>query len=139
MEAYGASTPQDQDSNPGLARVNSAFHSCGVSIDEFQACLGTKHWGFHVRLAILPEHMFVRLSTQGPGNRIHLQWILSHVDIAGNEIADSLAKAGAGETTTPAAPFPYLELFSKYKARNKTIWMAPPVHPWYQSKFPGGF
>ncbi|GFU24492.1 hypothetical protein TNCV_2264511 [Trichonephila clavipes] len=28
----------------------------------------------------------------------------SHVDIAGNEIADSLARAGAGETTTPAAP-----------------------------------
>ncbi|GFV83186.1 RNase H domain-containing protein [Trichonephila clavipes] len=58
----------------------------------------------------------------------------SHVNIAGNEIADSLARAGAGETTTPAAPLTYLELFSKYKAKNKAIWMIPPVHPWYQSE-----
>ncbi|GFT15884.1 uncharacterized protein TNCV_3314691 [Trichonephila clavipes] len=28
-----------------------------------------------------------------------------------HEIADSLARAGAGEFTTPAAPFTYLELF----------------------------
>ncbi|GFU16477.1 uncharacterized protein TNCV_836491 [Trichonephila clavipes] len=58
--------------------------------------------------------------------------------IAGNEIADSLAWAGAGETTTPTAPLTYLELFSKHKAKNKAIWMIPPVHPWYQSKCPGG-
>ncbi|GFY05909.1 RNase H domain-containing protein [Trichonephila clavipes] len=56
----------------------------------------------------------------------------------GNEIADSLAEAGAGETTTPASPFTYLELFSKYEAKNKAIWMVPSVHPWYQSKCPGG-
>ncbi|GFW17308.1 RNase H domain-containing protein [Trichonephila clavipes] len=35
---------------------------------------------------------------------IHFQWTPSHVDIAGNEIVDSLARAGAGETTTHAAP-----------------------------------
>ncbi|GFV80165.1 RNase H domain-containing protein [Trichonephila clavipes] len=28
-------------------------------------------------------------------HQIHFQWIPSHVDIAGNEIADSLARAGA--------------------------------------------
>ncbi|GFX77944.1 hypothetical protein TNCV_909611 [Trichonephila clavipes] len=33
------------------------------------------------------------------------------VSIAGNEIADSLARAGASESTTPAAPLTYLELF----------------------------
>ncbi|GFX14773.1 RNase H domain-containing protein [Trichonephila clavipes] len=54
-------------------------------------------------------------------HQIHFQWIPSHVNIAGNEIADSLARAGAGETTTPATPFTYLELFSKYKAKNKAI------------------
>ncbi|GFW66115.1 RNase H domain-containing protein [Trichonephila clavipes] len=70
--------------------------------------------------------------------QIHWKWIPSHVNIAGNEIAYSLARAGAGETTTPAAPLIYLELFSKYKAKNKAIWMIPPVHPWYQSKCPGG-
>ncbi|GFW16509.1 uncharacterized protein TNCV_2351331 [Trichonephila clavipes] len=59
-------------------------------------------------------------------------WIPSHVDIVGNEIADSLTRAGASETTTPAAPLTYLELFSKYKEKNKAIWMVPSVHPWYQ-------
>ncbi|GFY20363.1 RNase H domain-containing protein [Trichonephila clavipes] len=43
--------------------------------------------------------------------QIHFQWIPSHVNIAGNEIAYSLARAGAGKTTTPAAPLTYLELF----------------------------
>ncbi|GFX00745.1 RNase H domain-containing protein [Trichonephila clavipes] len=36
------------------------------------------------------------------------------------------------------APLTYLELFSKYKAKNKAIWMIPPLHPWYQNKNPGG-
>ncbi|GFU16028.1 RNase H domain-containing protein [Trichonephila clavipes] len=31
-------------------------------------------------------------------HQTHFQWIPSHVNIAGNEIADSLARAGAGET-----------------------------------------
>ncbi|GFW37312.1 RNase H domain-containing protein [Trichonephila clavipes] len=69
---------------------------------------------------------------------IHFQWIPSHVNITGNEIADSLARAGAGETTTPDAPITYLELFSKYEAKNNAIWMIPLLHPWYQSKYPGG-
>ncbi|GFW49490.1 uncharacterized protein TNCV_2842711 [Trichonephila clavipes] len=57
--------------------------------------------------------------------------------LVGNEIADSLAKVG--ETTMPSTPLTYLELlFSKYKAKNKAIWIVPPVHPWYQSKCPGG-
>ncbi|GFW66424.1 transposable element Tcb1 transposase [Trichonephila clavipes] len=73
-----------------------------------------------------------------PPTEIHFHWIPSHVDIAGNEIVDSLARAGAGETTTPATTITYLELFSKYKAKNKAIWMVPPVHPWYQSKCSGG-
>ncbi|GFW13652.1 RNase H domain-containing protein [Trichonephila clavipes] len=70
--------------------------------------------------------------------RIQFQWIPSHVDNAENEIVDSLAKAGAGITTTPATPLTYLELFSKYKAKNKVIWMVP----WYQrlgSRSPIGF
>ncbi|GFW39321.1 RNase H domain-containing protein [Trichonephila clavipes] len=70
--------------------------------------------------------------------QIHFQWIPSHVDIAGNEIVDSLAETGVGETTTPATPLTFLELFSKYKAKNKAIWMVLPVHPWYQSECPGG-
>ncbi|GBM53433.1 hypothetical protein AVEN_27340-1 [Araneus ventricosus] len=63
---------------------------------------------------------------------IHLQWIPSHVNIHGNEIADALAKAGANDASVPSAPLTYLELFSRAKSKNKTIWLIPPVHHWYQ-------
>ncbi|GBN03775.1 hypothetical protein AVEN_103268-1 [Araneus ventricosus] len=64
--------------------------------------------------------------------RILLQWIPSHVNIQGNEIADALAKAGADDASVPSLT--YLELFSRAKSRNKTIWL---VH-WYQGSRPGG-
>ncbi|GBM33904.1 hypothetical protein AVEN_74644-1 [Araneus ventricosus] len=38
----------------------------------------------------------------------------------------------------PSAPLTYLELFSRAKDRNKTIWLIPPVHHWYQRSRPGG-
>ncbi|GFT16049.1 uncharacterized protein TNCV_3315841 [Trichonephila clavipes] len=40
-----------------------------------------------------------RLSTS---HQIHLQWIPSHIDLEGNEIADTLAKAGACEVLEPS-------------------------------------
>ncbi|GBM37925.1 hypothetical protein AVEN_72839-1 [Araneus ventricosus] len=73
-----------------------------------------------------------KLKSLSVSYRIHLQWILSHVNIQGNEIADALAKAGADDASVPSAPLTYLELFSRAKSRNKTIWLIPPVHHWYQ-------
>ncbi|GBM45543.1 hypothetical protein AVEN_152582-1 [Araneus ventricosus] len=70
--------------------------------------------------------------------RIHLQWILSHVSIQGNEIADALAKAGADDASVPSAPLTYLEMFSRAKGRNKTIWLILPEHHWYQGSRPDG-
>ncbi|GBN75936.1 hypothetical protein AVEN_155661-1 [Araneus ventricosus] len=70
--------------------------------------------------------------------RIQLQWIPSHVNIQGNEIADALAKAGAADASVPSAPLTYLDLFSRAKSRNKTIWLLPPAHHWYQGSRPGG-
>ncbi|GFU98624.1 RNase H domain-containing protein [Trichonephila clavipes] len=66
----------------------------------------------------------IKMQRKNPDScSIHFQWILSHVNIAGNEIADSLARAGSGKTAVPATPLTYLELFSKYKAKNNAIWM----------------
>ncbi|GFW79126.1 probable RNA-directed DNA polymerase from transposon BS [Trichonephila clavipes] len=58
-----------------------------------------------------------RLSTS---HQIHLQWIPSHIGLAGNEIMDTLAKAGACEVPEPSAPLTFLEIFSKTKYQNKT-------------------
>ncbi|GFY28935.1 RNase H domain-containing protein [Trichonephila clavipes] len=51
--------------------------------------------------------------------QIHFQWIPFYVNITENEIVDSLARADAGETTTPAPPLTYFELFQSIKQR---IW-----------------
>ncbi|GBM61288.1 hypothetical protein AVEN_253037-1 [Araneus ventricosus] len=79
-----------------------------------------------------------KLKSLSVSYRIHLQWIPSHVNIQGNEIADALAKAGADDASVPSAPITYLELFSRAKSRNKTIWLIPPVHHWYRGSRPGG-
>ncbi|GBM24183.1 hypothetical protein AVEN_4937-1 [Araneus ventricosus] len=79
-----------------------------------------------------------KLKSLSVSYRIHLQWIPSHVNIQGNEIAEALAKAGADDASVPSAPLTYLELFSRAKSGNKTIWLIPPVHHWYQGSRPGG-
>ncbi|GFS87587.1 hypothetical protein NPIL_463021 [Nephila pilipes] len=58
-----------------------------------------------------------RLSTS---HLIHLQWIPSHDGVEGNEIADTLAKAGDSESSVPTAPLTYLENFLRVKSQNKT-------------------
>ncbi|GFU13316.1 uncharacterized protein TNCV_3843201 [Trichonephila clavipes] len=64
-----------------------------------------------------------RLSTS---NQIHLQWNPSHIDLEGNEIADTLAKAGAHELPEPSVPLTCLEIFSRTKHQNKTAWITHP-------------
>ncbi|GFS62223.1 RNase H domain-containing protein [Trichonephila clavipes] len=62
-----------------------------------------------------------RLSTS---HQIHQQWIPSRI-LEGNEIADTLAKAGARELPEPSAPLTFLEMFSRTKHQNKTAWITP--------------
>ncbi|GBN98462.1 hypothetical protein AVEN_140154-1 [Araneus ventricosus] len=83
-------------------------------------------------------NIFNKLKSLSESYRIHLQWIPSHVNIQGNEIADPLAKAGADDASGPSAPLTYLELFSRAKSRNKTTWLIPPELHWYQCSLPGG-
>ncbi|GFU28270.1 RNase H domain-containing protein [Trichonephila clavipes] len=56
----------------------------------------------------------------------------------GNEIVDTLSKAGAHELPQPSAPLTFLEIFSNTKHQNKTAWITPPDHHWYQWSRPGG-
>ncbi|GBN16955.1 hypothetical protein AVEN_182785-1 [Araneus ventricosus] len=42
------------------------------------------------------------------------------------------------DASVPSAPFTFMELFSRAKSRNKTIWLIPPVNHWYQGSRPGG-
>jgi len=44
-------------------------------------------------------------------HQIHLQWIPSQVGLEGNEIADTLAKAGASEASVPSTPLTFLKIF----------------------------
>ncbi|GFT47375.1 RNase H domain-containing protein [Trichonephila clavipes] len=53
------------------------------------------------------------------------RWIHSRVDLKGNEIADTLAKAGARELPEPSVPLTFLEIFSRTKHQNKTAWITP--------------
>ncbi|GFU24356.1 uncharacterized protein TNCV_942491 [Trichonephila clavipes] len=57
----------------------------------------------NVGVSILTE--LKRLSTS---HQIHLQWIPPHIDLEGNEIADTLTKAGACEVPEASAPLTFL-------------------------------
>ncbi|GFV82427.1 hypothetical protein TNCV_3982201 [Trichonephila clavipes] len=46
MVACHVSTPHVRSSKSGQEKVNSAFHPFSGPINEYQACLGTKYWGF---------------------------------------------------------------------------------------------
>ncbi|GFU56586.1 uncharacterized protein TNCV_1407251 [Trichonephila clavipes] len=76
----------------------------------------------------------IRLST---AHQIYLLWIPSRIDLEGNEIAGTLAKNGACEVLEPSSPFTFLEIFSRTKYQNKTSWIVPPEHHWYQYPHPG--
>ncbi|GFT21152.1 hypothetical protein TNCV_2582301 [Trichonephila clavipes] len=54
-------------------------------------------------------------------NEIHLQWVPSHVNIAGNEIADALAKDGAAQPSMNSTPPTYSELHSPYINNKRAI------------------
>lgn len=71
-------------------------------------------------------------------HEVHLQWIPSHVDIYGNEIADDLAKQGSVETLSSVASLTFDELYSIRKNKDLKTWRIPPSHDWYWRSSPGG-
>ncbi|GBN25825.1 hypothetical protein AVEN_150553-1 [Araneus ventricosus] len=83
--------------------------------------------------SILSFRLLIHKYALERGTRICL-----NLGLTGNEIADAVAKAGADDAPVPSAPLTYLELFSRAKSRNKTMWPILPVHHWYQGSPPGG-
>ncbi|GFT88712.1 RNase H domain-containing protein [Trichonephila clavipes] len=69
--------------------------------------------------------ILTKLKRLSKSHQMHLQWIPSHIDLEGNEIADTLDKAGACEVPEPSAPLTCLEIFSRTKHQNKTAWITP--------------
>ncbi|GBM19856.1 hypothetical protein AVEN_186134-1 [Araneus ventricosus] len=68
---------------------------------------------------------------------VHFQWIPSHLDIHGNELADNLAKEGSSHPIPSSSKITFLELLSRKNAQNKAEWLAPPSHHWYKGRKPG--
>ncbi|GFW44257.1 RNase H domain-containing protein [Trichonephila clavipes] len=68
-----------------------------------------------------------KLKRFSSSREIHLQWVPSHVNIAGNEIADALAKYGAAQPTMNKKPLIYSELHSTY-INNKQSTFSPAHH-----------
>ncbi|GFX72822.1 RNase H domain-containing protein [Trichonephila clavipes] len=77
--------------------------------------------GDNVAVSILTK--LKRLFTS---HQIHLQGILSHIDLKGNKIEGTLAKAGVCEVSESSAPLTFLKIFSRTKHQNKTAWINPP-------------
>ncbi|GBM28437.1 hypothetical protein AVEN_33893-1 [Araneus ventricosus] len=67
-------------------------------------------------------------------NDIHLQYILSHVDIFFNDLADELAKEGSAEPLDNRGLLTVRQIFSKVRTDNKRTWRITPIHDWYQQK-----
>ncbi|GFU48605.1 uncharacterized protein TNCV_1439741 [Trichonephila clavipes] len=108
----------------------SVFHSELIAIDEAFASLVS-----------LPNGKEIWILSDSRSAIQHLSnwhsWVPSHINLEGNDIADTLAKAGACEVPEPSAPLTFLDIFSRTRLQNKTAWI-PPEHHWYQCSRPGG-
>ncbi|GFY49863.1 RNase H domain-containing protein [Trichonephila inaurata madagascariensis] len=78
-----------------------------------------------------------KLKTMGKYKDVNFQWISSHVNVPGNDVADFLAKSCSEIATTDYA-LAYREIYSLIKIKVKQIWIAPPDHPGISRKSPGG-
>ncbi|XP_071034143.1 uncharacterized protein [Parasteatoda tepidariorum] len=121
----------------GLEKILSEGHlgNTWILSDSRSSIQHLKNWaliGDKTSFSILQK---VKLISQQ--HEVHFQWIPSHVDIHGNELADTLAKKGLDHPVPSTSELTYLELFARQKAQNKQKWLLPPIHYWYKAKRPG--
>ncbi|GBM40239.1 hypothetical protein AVEN_183555-1 [Araneus ventricosus] len=90
--------------------------------------------------AILNENNYgaVWILSDSVDHEVHLQWIPSHVDIYGNEVADNLAKQGTAKPLCSTPSLTLEEIYSIRKNKDLKTWRVPPSHDWYKRSSPGG-
>ncbi|GBL86188.1 hypothetical protein AVEN_131935-1 [Araneus ventricosus] len=102
----------------------SNFGDLWILTDSRSSIQHLKNWtyiGDKTSLSILQKLKLISLQ-----HEVHFQWIPSHVDIHGNELADNLAKEGSSHPTPSSSEITFLELFSQKKGQNKAEWLVPP-------------
>ena len=81
--------------------------------------------------------ILLKLKKISQNHDVHLQWIPSHVNISGNEVADRLAKEGSEGETATGSSLTHQELYSNEGSKLNLIWCIPLVHQWYTGTSPG--
>ncbi|GBL89388.1 hypothetical protein AVEN_225902-1 [Araneus ventricosus] len=71
-------------------------------------------------------------------HEVHLQWIPSHVDIYGKEVANNLAKQGTAEPLCSTPSLTFDEIYSIRINKDLKTRRVPPCHDWYKRSSPGG-
>ncbi|GFW34673.1 RNase H domain-containing protein [Trichonephila clavipes] len=79
-----------------------------------------------------------KLKTIAKYRDVHFQWIPSHVNVPGNEVADFLAKRGCSGIATTDYALTYREIYSLLKIKDKEVWIVPPDYPGISRKCSGG-
>ncbi|GBN35470.1 hypothetical protein AVEN_63952-1 [Araneus ventricosus] len=118
------------------ALVSTTGPCCLVSLPVLRFLIHLKDWnnvGDRTGISILKLLRHI-----GVDHEVHLQWIPSHVDIYGNEIADDLAKQGTAEPLCSAPSLTFDEIYAIRKNKNLKTWWVSPSHDWYKRSSPGG-
>jgi len=106
--------------------ISDSKSAIQVTADCFK---GTE--SYHHRLA-------KKISQLRPSLNLHLSWVPSHTGIAGNEIADQLAKSGASKpAATTAVSLTSADHISKKSIDVVRKWRKEMTHDWYDERKPG--
>ncbi|GBM39162.1 hypothetical protein AVEN_208341-1 [Araneus ventricosus] len=64
-------------------------------------------------------------------SRVCIQWIPSHVEVFGNEVADLLTKVGSTLPSAASGELFASEISSIHRSKANSTWKVPPAHEWY--------
>ncbi|GBL86275.1 hypothetical protein AVEN_132001-1 [Araneus ventricosus] len=83
------------------------------------------------------QEIISKIVTLSQKSRVCIQWILSHVGVFGNEVADLLSKEGSALPAAASGELFASEIFSIHGAKADSTWKVPPAHEWYAGNHPG--